>query len=557
MDELARTTSPIIKLRDNWVAVDSAVIKRARKRLIRTITPVQALAATLTGDRRRRGGALRSRRRGEPAQGPRPRAGRRDRRARRRTPGAAGRAPRLPAPGAVVAGRADLARARCLPRRRHGPGQDGHPDRAPPAPDAHGRRRRADARRLPDVAARQLGGRDPPVRAGSPRTPSPRQRPRPRRRERRLRADDLRDDAQRRRPPRRGAVGPGGRRRGAAHQELPVRSRPGAPHDPERGPGRPHGHAGRERPHRAVVDPRLGDPRPARQPQRLPEGLGGADRVRPRAHQGRCVRRPDRPVPPAPPQVRPRHRARAAAQDRDRPPARPHPRAGRPLRDARPRVDAPHRGGRRGDPPRPRAQAAHRPQADLQPPRPLPAPAQPQAAWSLGEDRAPRRARRHGDGRGRSGPRLHPVRRDGAAARAPPRRDRRAAPVPPRRHPGARARGDGRAVPGRRAAGVPAVAQGGRHRAQPHPRRPRHPRRPLVEPRGRGPGDRPGLPDRPDPAGAGAPLHHAGHHRGEDRRAAHPQALAGRLGPLARRDRAHRALQLRAARPRRAADDTP
>jgi superfamily II DNA or RNA helicase len=49
MDELAHATSPIIKLRDNWVAVDSAVIKRARKRLIRTITPVQALAATLTG----------------------------------------------------------------------------------------------------------------------------------------------------------------------------------------------------------------------------------------------------------------------------------------------------------------------------------------------------------------------------------------------------------------------------------------------------------------------------------------------------------------------------
>ena len=49
MDELARATSPIIKLRDNWVAVDSSVIKRARKRLIRTITPVQALAVTLTG----------------------------------------------------------------------------------------------------------------------------------------------------------------------------------------------------------------------------------------------------------------------------------------------------------------------------------------------------------------------------------------------------------------------------------------------------------------------------------------------------------------------------
>jgi superfamily II DNA or RNA helicase len=49
MDDLAGTTSPIIRLRDNWVAVDSAVIKRARKRLIRTVTPVQALAATLTG----------------------------------------------------------------------------------------------------------------------------------------------------------------------------------------------------------------------------------------------------------------------------------------------------------------------------------------------------------------------------------------------------------------------------------------------------------------------------------------------------------------------------
>ncbi len=49
MDELSRATSPIIKLRDNWIAVDSSVIKRARKRLIRTITPVQALAVTLTG----------------------------------------------------------------------------------------------------------------------------------------------------------------------------------------------------------------------------------------------------------------------------------------------------------------------------------------------------------------------------------------------------------------------------------------------------------------------------------------------------------------------------
>ena len=35
----------------------------------------------------------------------------------------------------------------------------------------------------------------------------------------------------------------------------------------------------------------------------------GADRVRPRADEGPAVRRPDRAVPAAPPQVRPRHRA--------------------------------------------------------------------------------------------------------------------------------------------------------------------------------------------------------------------------------------------------------
>ena len=48
MDELSRATSPIIKIRDNWIVVDSAMLKRARKRLIRTVTPAAALAATLT-----------------------------------------------------------------------------------------------------------------------------------------------------------------------------------------------------------------------------------------------------------------------------------------------------------------------------------------------------------------------------------------------------------------------------------------------------------------------------------------------------------------------------
>ena len=47
-------------------------------------------------------------------------------------------------------------------------------------------------------------------------------------------------------------------------------------------------------------------------------------------------------------------------------------------------------------------------------------------------------------------------------------------------------------------AGVPDLAQGGRHRPQPHRRRHRHPLRPVVEPGGRRPGDRPRAPHRPD-----------------------------------------------------------
>ena len=103
--------------------------------------------------------------------------------------------------------------------------------------------------------------------------------------------------------------------------------------------------------------------------------------------------------------------------------------------------------------------------------------------------------------------------------------------------PVAPARGDGRAVPGRRGAGVPAVAEGGRDRAQPDPRRPRRALRPLVEPGRRGPGHRPGVPDRPDPAGAGAPADRRGHHRGPDRRdAQQPNASSPtRCSPAARR----------------------
>jgi len=49
MDQLAQATVPIIKLRDNWTVVDPAVARKAKKRLVRTVKPVQALAAALTG----------------------------------------------------------------------------------------------------------------------------------------------------------------------------------------------------------------------------------------------------------------------------------------------------------------------------------------------------------------------------------------------------------------------------------------------------------------------------------------------------------------------------
>ncbi len=49
MDELARAASPILKLRGSWTVVDPATARRARKRLVRTVKPAQAIAAALTG----------------------------------------------------------------------------------------------------------------------------------------------------------------------------------------------------------------------------------------------------------------------------------------------------------------------------------------------------------------------------------------------------------------------------------------------------------------------------------------------------------------------------
>jgi SNF2-related domain/SNF2 Helicase protein len=79
---------------------------------------------------------------------------------------------------------------------------------------------------------------------------------------------------------------------------------------------------------------------------------------------------------------------------------------------------------------------------------------------------------------------------------------------------------------------VPALAQGGRHRADAHPRHARAALRPLVEPRGRGPGNRPGVPDRPGPARASTPAHRRRDTRRPHRGLAGEETRAGR-----RRDR--------------------
>ena len=49
MDQLAGAASPVLRLRGQWAVVDPALARKARKRLIRTATPAQAVAAALSG----------------------------------------------------------------------------------------------------------------------------------------------------------------------------------------------------------------------------------------------------------------------------------------------------------------------------------------------------------------------------------------------------------------------------------------------------------------------------------------------------------------------------
>ena len=81
-----------------------------------------------------------------------------------------------------------------------------------------------------------------------------------------------------------------------------------------------------------------------------------------------------------------------------------------------------------------------------------------------------------------------------------------------------------RRVHRRQRSGVPHQPQGWRLWPQPHRRRLRFRPRSLVEPGGRGTGDRPRAPDRAGQAGHGLPAGRHGHHRGEGGRAPAAQA---------------------------------
>src|SRR5947208_5173305 len=76
--------------------------------------------------------------------------------------------------------------------------------------------------------------------------------------------------------------------------------------------------------------------------------------------------------------------------------------------------------------------------------------------------------------------------------------------------------------------------EGGRTRPQPRRRGVRVPARPVVEPRRRGAGDRPGAPDRPDAPRVRLPAARGWYGRGQDRRAAAHEARSRGRDPAGR-----------------------
>ena len=180
MDRLAEARRPMVRLRGRWVLVDPELARRPASGTCRPLTADRR--AGRRADRQRRVDGRAGRGRAERLAGPRcasaspsPTRG-----ASRSQPagGLAAHPARLPAARAALARPDDLARPRRLPGRRHGPRQDDHADRPAPAPAGRPGDRRADAGGLPGVAARQLGAGDPAgSRPGVPVRAVPRRRP--------------------------------------------------------------------------------------------------------------------------------------------------------------------------------------------------------------------------------------------------------------------------------------------------------------------------------------------------------------------------------------------
>jgi hypothetical protein len=373
MRQLATAASPVLKLRGAWTVVDPQVARKAKKRLIRTITPVQAVAAALTGTVEVEEGEAEVI------------VGASLLKVRERLLGAATRDP-LAAPAALRATLRDYQRhgltwldqlttlgLGCCLADDMGLGKtitvialhlhrlESSSEQAP-----------TDPRRLPRLAARQLGGRDRAVRAGHARAPFPRRSPVAGGPRGRAPGTDpgfvlttygtLRSDHGTR-----DASGPRLRdvtwglvvadeaqhvKNAASAAARALRAIPGTARVALTGTPVENNLSELWAILDWAIPGLLGSRNASARSGRRPSSRA-CTRRRP------TVRRPGRPVRAAPQEVRPGHRAGAAAEDRDRPPARADPRAGGAVRGVRARHDGAHRARRRGDPTRPGARAAH------------------------------------------------------------------------------------------------------------------------------------------------------------------------------------------------------
>ena len=338
-------------------------------------------------------------------------------------------------------------------------------------------------------------------------------------------------------------------RRGAEHQE---RARPGRREAvrslPAGSPDRAHRHPGGEPAGRPVVDHGVHQPGPARARPRssgsaTPSRSSGTATTR----RPRRLRPDHRPVHPAPAQDRPVDHLRPAGQAGDEGLVQPHRRAGLALPGggrptcwpgSRPAEGIERRGLVLATMAKLKQVCNHPAQSARR--RLAGCPAGP-ASWP-GWRRSATRSSAGGEG--------------AAASPSTPSSARMLQPHLAARlgcevlflhggTPQEAARRDGGPVPAARtrAAAVPALAQGRRHRAEPHRRQPRGPRRPVVEPGRGGPGHRPGVPHRPAPRRPGPQVRLRRHGGGEDRRHDRGEAGPGRTDRRHRRELAHRAVR--------------